>query len=154
MESAPPPADDHTNPRDRDVSPPPESAAELFRHRFDRLLPEIQRRWPELADHTLEATRGSLDEMVQVISRHSGRTANLVQAQLEELLLPLGEGGSGFSGSLDPLEKQLEALLDDLNETLRPRIEGPVRQRPLLSLAIAAGVGMILGSILAGGRRS
>ena len=101
-----------------------------------------------------EAARGSLDEMVQVISRHSGRTANLVQAQLEELLLPLGEGGSGFSGSLDPLEKQLEALLDDLNETLRPRIEGPVRQRPLLSLAIAAGVGMILGSILAGGRRS
>ena len=151
MESAPPPADDHINPQEQDVSPPLESAAELFRNRFDRLLPEIQRRWPELADHTLEATRGSLDEMVQVISRHSGRTANLVQSQLEDLIHALGEGGPEFSGSL---EEQLETLLDHLNETLRPRIERPVRQRPLLSLAVAAGVGMILGSILARGRRS
>ena len=30
----------------------------LFRERFDSLLPTIQERWPDLAEHTLEATRG------------------------------------------------------------------------------------------------
>jgi ElaB/YqjD/DUF883 family membrane-anchored ribosome-binding protein len=37
---------------------------------------------------------------------------------------------------------------------LRPRIERPVRARPLLSIGVAAGVGLLLGLVLASGRRS
>jgi ElaB/YqjD/DUF883 family membrane-anchored ribosome-binding protein len=59
-----------------------------------------------------------------------------------------------FADTLEPLEEQLEQLLDDLNSTLRPKIERPVRQRPLLALAIAAGVGVLVGALLTGGRRS
>jgi ElaB/YqjD/DUF883 family membrane-anchored ribosome-binding protein len=59
-----------------------------------------------------------------------------------------------FVDSLRPLEQQLEHLLDDLNATLRPRIERPVRARPLLSIGVAAGVGLLLGLVLASGRRS
>ena len=33
-------------------------------------------------------------------------------------------------------------------------IERPVRERPLLSIAIAAGVGVLAGALLMGGRRS
>ena len=154
MESAPSPADDYTNPGAAASEPPLQSAADQFRERFDMLLPEIQRRWPDVADQTLEATRGSLDELVRVISLHSGRAASLVQEQLEDLLRSFGEGRPELAGSLEPLEQQLEQLLDDLNETLRPRIEQPVRQRPLLALAIAAGVGVVIGTLLAGGRRS
>jgi ElaB/YqjD/DUF883 family membrane-anchored ribosome-binding protein len=77
-----------------------------------------------------------------------------VHHQLEDLLQSIGGQTEGFGRSLEPLEQQLEQLLDDLNDTLRPRIERPVRQRPLLSLAIAAGVGVVIGSLLAGGRRS
>jgi hypothetical protein len=154
MESAPSPADDQFNPGAAASGPPLQSAADQFREHFETLLPEIQRRWPEVAEHTLEATRGSLDEVVRVISVQSGRAANLVHAQLEDLLQSFGKDGDGFSGALEPLEQQLEQLLDDLNHSLRPKIERPVRQRPLLSLAIAAGVGMVIGSLIAGGRRS
>ena len=59
-----------------------------------------------------------------------------------------------FGDTLEPLEEQLEQLLDDLNATLRPKIERPVRERPLQSLAIAAGVGFLAGALLLGGRRS
>ena len=52
------------------------------------------------------------------------------------------------------LEEQLEQLLDELNSTLRPKIEAPVRQRPLLAVGVALGVGVLLGSMLRGGRRS
>ncbi|MGC6482439.1 MAG: hypothetical protein ACON4T_02560 [Synechococcus sp.] len=158
MESAPSPADDHTNPQPEAAASSGGaaawSAAEQFRERFDALLPELQRRWPEVTAHTLEATRGSLDEAVRVIALQSGRAANLVQAQLEELLQSLGDGGKDVGKVLQPLELQLEQLLDDLNQTLRPRIERPVRQRPLLALAVAAGVGVVLGALLVGGRRS
>ena len=43
---------------------------------------------------------------------------------------------------------------DELNSTLRPKIEAPVRQRPLLAVGVALGVGLLLGSMLRGGRRS
>ena len=54
----------------------------------------------------------------------------------------------------DRPEEQLEQLLDELNRTLRPRIEKPVRQRPLLAVGVALGVGVLLGAMLNGGRRS
>lgn len=124
-----------------------------FRDRFESLLPRIQERWPDLAKQTLEATRGSLDELVQVISQHSGRTSQGVQEQLEELFHSASDRTKDLADSLEPLEKQLEELLDELNSSLRPRIEQPVRQRPLMAIGIAAGIGVILGILLSGGRR-
>ena len=125
-----------------------------FSDRFESLLPKIQENWPDLAKQTLEATRGSLDEVVRVISQHSGITNQVVQEQLEDLFHTASDRTKNIADSLEPLEKQLEELLDELNTTLRPRIETPVRQRPLLAIGIAAGIGVVLGVLLSGGRRS
>ena len=58
---------------------------------------------------------------------------------------------------IDPLQKQLDAKLHELDETLRPRLEQPVKDKPLLSVAVSAGVGVLVGAltvmaILAGAR--
>ena len=131
-----------------------ETPALKFRERFESLVPLIQERWPEVAHQSLEATRGSLDAVSQLIAEHTGRATDVVQRQLEELLQAAVGRGRDLVDGLQPLEKQLEELLDELNSTLRPRIERPVRQRPLLSLAIAASVGVLVGAMLTRGRRS
>ena len=148
------------------VSEPPERALEppssgsrpagpaLFRERFEQLLPTIQKEWPDVARHTLEATRGSFDHVVEVIARQSGSTGEGVKAQLLELLHNPGAQAHHLADSLKPLEDQLEHLLDELNTSLRPRLEKPVRERPLLALGVAAGVGLLTGLLLASGRRS
>ena len=136
-------------------SPAAESrAASQFRDRFESLLPSIQREWPEVARSTLEATRGSFDTVVEVIARQTGRTSEGVKHQLLELVQVTGDQAHHLADSLRPLEEQLEQLLDDLNASLRPRIEKPVRERPLMALGIAAGVGVLVGLLLASGRRS
>ncbi|MCP9859648.1 MULTISPECIES: glycine zipper domain-containing protein [unclassified Cyanobium] len=131
-----------------------QQAQNQFRDRFESLLPSIQKEWPEVARHTLEATRGSFDHVVEVISRQSGVTTAGVKQQLLDLVNVTGEQAGHVVDALRPLEEQLEHLLDDLNSTLRPRIEKPVRDRPLMALGIAAGVGLVVGLLLSSGRRS
>jgi ElaB/YqjD/DUF883 family membrane-anchored ribosome-binding protein len=89
-----------------------------------------------------------------VISRQTGTATSGVKDQLLELLHSTGQQASQMAESLKPLEDQLERLLDELNSTLRPKIEKPVRDKPLVALAAAAGVGLILGLLLAPGRQS
>ena len=125
-----------------------------FSERFESLLPKIQQEWPDLAQQTLEATRGSLDEVIRVIAEHSGKTNYGVQEQLEDLFNTASDKTRDIAESLEPLEKQLENLLDELNTSLRPRIEKPVRNKPLLAIGIATGIGVILGVFLASNRRS
>ena len=137
-----------------DAPSDPQDLAHRFRDRFETLLPEIQRRWPEVTHQALEATGGSLDEVVHLISTHGDRATHSVTVQLEELVVQAGDRTRNLADSLDPLEEQLEHLLDDLNRTLRPKLEKPVRERPLMSLAVAAGVGLLVGAFLTGGRRS
>ncbi len=130
------------------------SSEQWFAEQFDNLLPKIQERWPDLAKQTLEATKGSLDELINVISIHSGKNSFGVKQQLEEIFHSATDTTRGLAESLEPLEKQLEDLLDELNSTLRPKIETPVRKRPLLAIGIAAGIGVLFGILLGGGRRN
>jgi len=92
--------------------------------------------------------------VVEAISRQTGVTSAGVRQQLLDLVHVTTDQAHQVADSLKPLEEQLEHLLDDLNTTLRPRIEKPVRERPLMALGIAAGVGMLLGMLLSSGRRS
>ena len=140
-------------------APSPENGAPtplqaVFRERFEALLPVLQKQFPEVARHTLEATRGSFDHAVEVISRQTGVTSAGVRRQLGDLLHTTGDQAHQVVDALKPLEEQLEHLLDELNSTLRPKIEKPVRERPLLALGVAAGVGLIVGLLLNSGRRS
>ncbi len=130
------------------------SSEQWFTEQFENLLPKIQERWPDIARHTIEATKGSLDDLINVISTHSGNNSFGVKEQLEEIVHSATDTTKGLAESLEPLEKQLEDILDELNSTLRPRIEKPVRKRPLLAIGVAAGIGVLFGILLGGGRRN
>ncbi len=131
-----------------------EPSSKWFSDQFEEIIPKIQEKWPEVAKQTLEATKGSFEEMVRVIALHSGKTSSGVREQLEELIDSASDHTKNLAETLEPLEKQLEDLLDELNSTLRPRIERPIRQRPLLAIGIATGLGLLLGILISGGKRS
>ena len=124
-----------------------------FLEKIDSLIPLIKEKWPTIAQQTLEATKGSIDDLVEVISSHSGTSAIGIKRQLFEIIDSIRENNWEISDKIEPIESQLEELLEELNNTLRPKIESPIRKKPLLSIAIAAGIGLLIGTLLNSGRK-
>ena len=121
--------------------------------KIDSLIPLIKEKWPNIAQQTLEATKGSIDDLVEVIASNTGTSALGIKSQLFEIFDSIRENKWEISEKIEPLESQLEDLLEELNSTLRPKIEGPIRKKPILSIAIAAGIGLLIGTLLNSGRK-
>ena len=121
--------------------------------KIDSLIPLIKEKWPTIAQQTLEATRGSIDDLVDVIASHSGTSAIGIKRQLFEIIDSIRENNWEISQKIEPIESQLEELLEELNNTLRPKIETPIRDKPILAIAIAAGVGLLIGTLLTSSRK-
>ena len=116
--------------------------------KIDSLIPLIKEKWPSIAQQTLEATKGSIDDLVEVISSHTGTSSNGIKRQLFEIIDSIRENKWEISEKIEPIESQLEELLEELNNTLRPKIESPIRKKPILSIAIAAGIAFLIGTLL------
>ena len=121
--------------------------------KIDSLLPLIKEKWPTIAQQTLEATKGSIDDLVDVIASNTGNSSAGIKSQLFEIIDSIRENKWEISEKIEPIESQLEELLEELNNTLRPKIEDPIRKKPILSIAIAAGIGLLIGTILNSGRK-
>ena len=121
--------------------------------KIDSLIPLIKEKWPTIAQQTLETTKGSIDDLVEVIASHTGTSAIGIKSQLFEIIDSIRENKWEISEKIEPIESQLEELLEELNITLRPKIESPIRKKPILSVAIAAGIGLLIGTLLNSGRK-
>ena len=121
--------------------------------KIDSLIPLIKEKWPTIAQQTLVATKGSIDDLVEVIASNTGTSAKNIKCQLFEIINSIRKNKWEISEKIEPIETQLEELLDELNNTLRPKIESPIKQKPILSIAIAAGIGLLIGSLLNSGKK-
>ena len=113
--------------------------------KIDNLIPIIKEKWPNIAQQTLETAKGSIDDLVGVIASHTGSSTSGIKNQLFQIIDSIQENNWEIADKIEPIEGQLEELLDELNSTLRPKIETPIRKKPILSIAIAAGIGLFIG---------
>ena len=122
--------------------------------KLDSLIPLIQEKWPSIAKQTIEASKGKIDDLVNIIiSNHTGKSSAGIKEQLFELIDSIQANNWELGEHIEPIESQLEELLDELNKTLRPKIESPIRKKPILSIAIAASIGVLIGSIISSGKK-
>ncbi len=124
-----------------------------LREKIDSLIPVIQEKWPDIAQQTLETAKGSIDDLVGVIASHTGSSTSGIKNQLFEIIDSIQANNWEIAEKIEPIESQLEELLDELSNTLRPKIERPIRKKPILSIAIAAGIGLLIGSLINSGKK-
>ena len=134
---------------DNSALPETEGFSEKWlREKMDSLIPVIHEKWPNIAQQTLETAKGNIDDLVGVIASHTGSSTSGIKNQLFQIIDSIHENNWEIGDKIGPIESQLEELLDELNSTLRPTIETPIRKKPILSLAIAVGIGLFIGSLL------
>mgnify|MGYP001196157840 FL=1 len=121
--------------------------------KLDSLIPLIQERWPSIAKQTIEASKGKIDDLINIISNHTGKSSTGIKEQLFDIIDSIQANNWEIGEHIEPIESQLEELIDELNKTLRPKIERPIRKKPILSIAIAASIGVLIGSIISSGRK-
>ena len=121
--------------------------------KLDSLIPLIQERWPSIANQTIEASKGKIDDLVTIIANQTGKSSAGIKEQLFDIIDSIQANNWEIGEHIEPIESQLEELLDELNKTLRPKIERPIRKKPILSIAIAASIGVLIGSIISSGRK-
>tara|TARA_Y100001978_G_scaffold96996_1_gene86970 strand:+ start:32 stop:499 length:468 start_codon:yes stop_codon:yes gene_type:complete len=144
---------DETN--ENNESPDVENLSDkwLF-EKLDSLIPLIQEKWPSIAKQTIEASKGKIDDLVNIISTQTGKSSAGIKEQLFDIIDSIQSNNWEIGEHIEPIESQLEELLDELNKTLRPKIERPIRKKPILSIAIAASIGILIGSIISSGRNN
>jgi len=153
METYQPPKDEEEKEVNSELPDQDVISEKWLLEKIDSLIPLIKEKWPTIAHKTLEATKGSIDDLVEVIASHSGTSAIGIKRQLFEIIDSIRENNWEISEKIEPIESQLEELLEELNNTLRPKIESPIRKKPILSIAIAAGIGLLIGTLLKSGRK-
>ena len=154
METYHPPEAVETNLNDSELPEKEVISEKWVLEKLDSLIPLIREKWPTIAQQTLEATKGGIDDLVGVIANQTGSSANGIKNQLFEIIDSIQDNNwEQISDKIEPIESQLEELLDELNNTLRPKIESPIRKKPILSIAIAAGIGLLIGTIITSGRK-
>jgi len=121
--------------------------------KLDSLIPLIQEKWPSIAKQTIEASKGKIEDLVNIISTHTGKSSEGIKQQLFDIMDSIQSNNWELGEHIEPIESQLEELLDELNRTLRPKIERPIRKKPILSIAIAASIGVVIGSIISSGKK-
>ena len=63
-----------------------------------------------IAQQTLEAAKGSIDDLVEVIASHSGTSVIGIKSQLFEIIDSIRENNWEISEKIEPIESQLEEL--------------------------------------------
>ena len=77
----------------------------------------------------------------------NGQAATAVAEPQQQPSLETRSVRSQVIEAIDPLQKQLDAKLHELDENLRPRLTKPVQEKPLLAVAVSAGVGVLVGAL-------
>ncbi len=153
METFHPPKEEKSK-LDDSVLPNEKSVTEKWLlEKIDSLIPLIKEKWPDIAQHTIEKAKGSLDDLVKVIANHTDTSNTGIKNQLFEIFDSIQDNNWEIADKIEPIETQLEDLLDELNNILRPKIESPIRKKPILSVAIAACIGLFIGTLINSGRK-
>ena len=122
---------------------------------WNQVKGQVQERWGELTDDELTEARGSADQLVGVIQEKTGESRRAIEDFLEQTI----EGGTSVAQKVadtartyaDQAGEAYRQQYDQVAESVRSgyqQAEGMVQRKPMESVAVAFGAGIITGVVV------
>jgi uncharacterized protein YjbJ (UPF0337 family) len=122
---------------------------------WNEIKGKLHERWGQLTQDDLQQARGSVDQLVGMIQRKTGEARERVEQYLSEIT---AHGGAGMSRMAEAVRGYASSAAESMEEA-RARASGAMRggyaqtermiqQRPMESLAVGFGAGLITGVII------
>lgn len=122
---------------------------------WNQVKGQVKERWGQLTDDELMQARGSADQLVGVIEQKTGESRRAIEDFLEQAI----EEGAG---TVKQMTDTARAYVDQANDTVRAQYdqaaekakagyaqaESMVQRRPVESVAVAFGAGIVTGVIV------
>lgn len=133
---------------------------------WNEIKGKLHERWGQLTQDDLQKVRGNVDQLVGMIQRKTGEARELVEEYLNELTANGGnavgkvaEAVRGYASSAAESVRGYASTAADSMEDVRARAAGVVKggyvqtermiqQRPMESLAVGFGAGLVTGVII------
>lgn len=122
---------------------------------WNQVKGQIQERWGEITNDELREVEGNTDQLVGLIQQKTGATRREIEGFLEETVQNAGgklheaseaarqyahRAGEAWNQQYAHVNRQMEASYEEAEEM--------VRTRPLESVGVAFGAGLIAGAVL------
>jgi uncharacterized protein YjbJ (UPF0337 family) len=121
---------------------------EVLEGRWNQVKGSIRERWGEVSEQELEQVRGDAEQLVGLIQEKTGEAREQVQTFLENTAERTGSVISRASGAAKHGVEQAAEMVTDVVRSGYAKGENVVVSRPLESLAVCFGVGVITGVVV------
>ena len=122
---------------------------------WNQVKGQVQERWGELTDDDLYQARGSADQLVGVIQERTGESRRAIEDFLEQTIEDGGTILQHFQDTArayaDQAGEAYREQFDQVSDKVRTgyeQAEGVVRNKPVESVAVAFGAGIITGVVV------
>ncbi|MBA3484381.1 MAG: CsbD family protein [Pirellulales bacterium] len=133
---------------------------------WNEIKGKLHERWGQLTNDDLQKARGNVDQLVGVIQRKTGEARERVEQYLNDLTSGGGAGVSkmaetvrgyassaaesarGYASSATETAEEARARAADMLRGGYAQTERMIQQRPIESLAVGFGAGLIAGVII------
>lgn len=129
--------------------------AQVLEGNWNQIKGKLREKWGEVSQDDLQQVKGNVDQLVGLIQKKTGEARDKVEKYLSELT---AEGGSGISRALNAAREYAGTAVDSIDDMTsqatdiaRGGYESAgriIQQRPLESLAVGFGAGLVAGVIV------
>lgn len=115
----------------------------------------IRDRWGDLTDDELQSARGNVEQLVGLIQRKTGETRSAIESYLDKATR---SGASAMGATTEAVKDYFHSASETMRDTTQDALEAMrtgydeteelVRRRPMESLAVCFGAGLIAGVIV------
>jgi ElaB/YqjD/DUF883 family membrane-anchored ribosome-binding protein len=111
---------------------------------WDEIREKLRKKWKEVTDDDLNASKDNLQNLVDVIQRKTGEASENVEKFVGQIL---SNGNSAFNQASDSVRDGAQRASASVRQSYA-EVESVVRHRPAASVAIGLAVGVLAGITL------